>query len=104
MKKELALLVISSVLILSIVSFASAGLGSWFGKITGKATSQPVDLNVTVTAAAPVIIAIIPQTPVNLNEGPNVTVIAINFSVYEAAGAQWLVNTSSKVNVTTGNE
>jgi hypothetical protein len=104
MKKEFVLVIISAVLILSVMSFASAGLGSWFGKFTGKATSQPVDLNVTVTASGPQIIAVTPQTPVNLNEGPSTTVIVVNFSVYLPSGAYRLDNSSSAVNVTAAGE
>jgi hypothetical protein len=104
MKKEMALVIVSAILILSVVSFASAGLGSWLGKITGKVTSNPVNLNISISAQAPQIILVPAVSAVNLNEGPANTLVRINFTVYSQSGGTTINDSTSYVNLSSPGE
>ena len=68
-------LVIVFILMLVLVPFVSAGFSDLIDKITGRATTSPVNLNITVGAGdAPVIYAVyngsITDVSSGLNEGP----------------------------------
>jgi hypothetical protein len=95
-------LVLASVLLMS--SFASAGMFDWFGKITGKVTSQPVNVNISVTNTAPTIVSVGSVPAVGLNEGPVSTTVNINFTAADADGALNLNDSSAMVNFTRAGE
>lgn len=88
------------------VSFVSAGLISdFYAKITGKASTQNVGLNITVTSGtAPVILAVYNYSMTDIssgtNEGPSLTFISIVFNASDSQGVGNLNNASAKINVT----
>ncbi len=101
--KGVVFVFVSAIVILSVASFASAGLFDWFGKITGRVTSGPVGVNITVAdIVAPNVTAVTPATAtVTLNEGPNSTSFVINFSAVDSSN---LNDSSAVMNVTRNGE
>jgi hypothetical protein len=100
MKKGEIVTIVFITLIL-VVPFISAGiLGNAWDKITGKATSSPVTISVSVTSAPPVIYGISYTTPIVLTEGPSLTYVVMNFSVNATNGAASLNNASAMLNIT----
>jgi hypothetical protein len=88
-KKEIV--IIGIICILLILPIISAGVfGDLWSKITGKASSQNVDLNITVTAgSAPTIPRVDNQTATVVdgpNEGPSSSYLLINFTAYDTDG------------------
>ena len=83
---------------------ASAGFWSDFkAKITGELTSQPVDLNITVTSGtAPTIPFVRNDTMTDVSggptEGPVKTDVFINFTAYDADGFGNLNHSSAWIN------
>lgn len=105
MKKRNIALTIIIISIITIVPFISAGFFSdTWDKITGKATSQSVTVNVTVTNSPPRIYSITGLTAIDLNEGPDPTYVTINFSVNDSDGASNINNASAMINLTRGGE
>jgi hypothetical protein len=106
-KKEMIILgIICLLLILPIIS---AGVfGNLWSKITGKASSQNVDLNITVTSGStPTIPRVDNQTTDILNgpnEGSSPTNILINFTAYDADGFGNLNDSSASVTVSLAGE
>src|SRR4030042_6780527 len=87
------------------LSFVSAGMFGWIKEtITGKATTVPFDLNITV--GGPQIITVYNQTPlgVTINEAPFSSEVIINFSVYIPAGGENLNISSALVTLSYTNE
>lgn len=96
-------------LILVLIPFASAGLGDLIDRLTGKATSSPVDINITVGAGdAPIIYAVyndsITDVSSGLNEGSTPTYVIINFSVSDTNGYANLDESSAQVNFSKSGE
>ena len=102
MKREgkIKSLILISVLIgILFVSLASAGVIGWIkSTITGKATSQDFELNLTV--GAPGIYAVYNKSDsaVDINEN-TFTEVIINFSVYTPLGAVYLNHSTATVNL-----
>jgi hypothetical protein len=93
---------LSFVVVLAVTGFVSAGLGDWFGKITGRVTSNPVNVNITVAdTVAPVISTVNTISAVTLNEGPSSTSVVINFSASDSSN---LNDTSALINLTRSGE
>jgi hypothetical protein len=96
---------IIAVIILTL-SLVSAGvLKDFYAKITGKAPTQVVGLNITVTGGnAPVILEVYNYSMTDVssgtNEGPSLTFISIVFNASDAQGVGNLNNASAKINVT----
>jgi hypothetical protein len=87
--------------IILIVPLISAGsLQDVWDKITGKATTSPVTISVSVTSAPPTIYNISFSTSVTPIEGPSLTYIVMNFSVNATNGAASLNNGSAMLNLT----
>ena len=107
MKRGYALLGIL-VLGLIILPLTSAGFSDFFDKITGRASSQPISLNITVTSgSAPTIPQVYNETSTVIsgpNEGPSSSYILINFTAYDADGFGNLNDSSAQVNVTKSGE
>lgn len=103
-KKEIILVLVSVFIILSITAFASAGLSEWFGKITGRVTQNPVNLTITVLDTTAPTISKVYNNTVTLNEGPNSTLVQINFSASDPSGYLTINTTSAVVNLTRGGE
>lgn len=100
MKKGEITIIVFITLIL-IVPLISAGIiGDAWDKITGKATSSPVTISVSVTSAPPTIYYISYNTPIILTEGPSLTYVVMNFSVNATNGAASLNNASATLNIT----
>jgi hypothetical protein len=99
--KEGVLILCSVIAILLFSSFVSAGFFEWFNKLTGRATSGTVDINISV--GVPQIIRV-DNTTIDLSNGPNeyplYTSIIINFSVYSPSSVSMLNYTSARINVT----
>lgn len=94
--------VLAVFLVLVASSFASAGLGEWFGRITGMVTSNPVNVNITVSdVVAPVVYSVNVIPAVNLNEGPSSTVVVVNFSASDSSD---LNDSSTVINLTRSGE
>ncbi|MBI2045528.1 hypothetical protein HYT23_05720 [Candidatus Pacearchaeota archaeon] len=80
------------ILIVLVLSTASAGFFDFFkAKITGKATSSPVTINITVSGTAtPSIVVMDNQSMTSLvsgpTEGPTATTVSINLTAYDADG------------------
>ena len=80
-----------TILILTLMPFAMAGVSDFFNKLTGKVTSQPVNLSITVGGGnAPMIgnvyTSLMTDVSTGLNEGPLSTTVIIKFEVYDAEG------------------
>jgi hypothetical protein len=97
-KRMLVVLLISFVLI---IPFISGGLfqNTW-DKITGKATTSPVTISISLTSVPPIIYNISYPSPIVLNEGPALTFVVVNFSVNATNGAASLINNSAMLNLT----
>jgi len=100
-KSFILILGVMGILLLSLVS------ASWFDwvkkTITGKATTVPFDLNITV--GGPEIITVYNQTDaVTINEGPDYSEAIINFTVYIPVGVENLNLSTAKVNLSFTNE
>jgi hypothetical protein len=104
MKKSVKIKGIVMILLISFILIApliSAGFfGDTWDKITGKASSQTVSVNISVTSAPPVIYNVSFSTSVTPIEGPSLTYIVMNFSVNAANGAASLNNGSAMLNLT----
>ncbi|MDA3836167.1 MAG: hypothetical protein PF542_00945 [Nanoarchaeota archaeon] len=83
-------LIYTSILILILLPFATAGLTDFFDKMTGKATNQPVNLEVSVGGGnAPVITLydnLMTDVSSGLNEGPLLTSVQMTFSASDSEG------------------
>ncbi|MFA5952961.1 MAG: hypothetical protein WC812_00010 [Candidatus Pacearchaeota archaeon] len=106
MKKEASLtFVFLFALIIISLPLISAGFPEFWNKVTGKVTTSPVDLNITVTSgSAPLIYSVQNSTMTDvssgLNEGPNPTYITINFSVSDTDGNANINDSSARINFT----
>lgn len=94
------------VLIVLMISFASAGVGDWFRQITGRATAN-ADANVTLTGDNEVIIYIwnstLTGTVVDPNSGSYLT-IRFNVTVTDLDGSADINTTSIRSNFTRAGE
>jgi hypothetical protein len=105
-KRGIYVFTLVMIIIILTVSMVSAGvLKDIYAKITGKASTQTVGLNITVTAgAAPVILEVYNYSMTDIssgtNEGPSLTFISIVFNASDAQGVGNLNNASAKINVT----
>ncbi len=101
--------IVSLLLVLTVSSFASAGLFDWIKKtITGEAT-KPVDINITVGAGGgspPNITSIFNNSAIGmaLNEGPSNTNFTINFSVIDIDGVGNINSATATINLTKSGE
>ncbi|MFH1327210.1 MAG: hypothetical protein ABIH59_03735 [archaeon] len=90
-KQGVVLLCLFILMIVVIASTASAGFLDFFRKITGYATSDTVDINISITGnKAPNITIVRNDTMTDISGGPteatNPTTVEINFTVYDADG------------------
>jgi hypothetical protein len=105
-KKGIYTFTLIMVIIILTVSMVSAGVfKDIYAKITGKASSQNIGLNITVTSgAAPVILDVYNSSMTDIssgtNEGPSLTFISIVFRASDAQGVGNLNSSSAKINVT----
>lgn len=102
--KSAVVFLFSIFILLMIISIASAGVLEWIKEtITGKATSQTVNLNISV--GVPVITRVF-NSSVNgtLYEGPVATSFIVNFSVNNPSGAGYLNDSTAMVNFTKSGE
>lgn len=94
--------------LLLIIPFASAGtFSNLWNQITGRATTSPVTLNISVGAGnSPTIWNVTKITDVSggLNEGPAPTYVIINFSVTDADGIGNINDSSARVNLSKSGE
>ncbi len=99
-----SLILILGVMGILLLSLVSASWFDWVKKtITGKATTVPFDLNITV--GGPEIITVYNQTDaVTINEGPDYSEAIINFTVYIPVGVENLNLSTAKVNLSFTNE
>jgi len=108
MKKRVIQIVIFLGILLLIIPLTFAGFSDWIKELTGKATSGPVDLNISVGAGtAPTIPFVDNSTTTalaSINEGPASTPITINFTAYDAEGFGNLNVSSAVVNVSKAGE
>ncbi len=102
-ERKVMYLVCSTLTILLLVSTVSAGLFDWVKEtITGKATDQSFDLNITV--GAPSIYEVHNESDyITLNEN-GITDVTINFSVYAPTGADNLNHSTALVNLSYSGE
>ncbi len=105
-KKNISIFVISFMLIFIMVfsvSPASAKLSGLWNKITGRVTSQSVNLNITVANTAPQIVnvTVIPAQSITENSFVN---IAVNFTAYDADGFANLQVSGGRGNLTRAGE
>jgi len=89
--------------------FVSGGLIDWYNSITGKATSDEVVLNISVTAGtAPTVPTVYNNTITDvssgLNEGPTKTTLKFNFTASDAEGYTNLNDSSAAANFTLAGE
>jgi hypothetical protein len=97
-KGVVIILLISFILIAPLIS--AGGWSDFWDKITGKATTSPVTISVSVTSQPPVIYNISYITSFTPLEGPALTYVVINFSVNATNGAASLNNGSAMLNIT----
>ena len=68
--------------VMLVLPFTSAGFVDWVNKITGKATSQPVELNITVGAgSSPQIVFVYNDTMTDVSSGPNEAPVATDVTI-----------------------
>jgi len=102
-KQSLVLMIV----ILLIIPLASAGIFSdiW-GKISGKATDTPVDLNLTITGSSTPTIQVHNATITDVSsgpsEGPTMTPMEINYTVYDGDGFGNINDATAQVNFSIG--
>lgn len=101
-KRNLSIFTIA-ILVVFLISFVSAGFFD-FLKPTGKATTDTVDFNVSVTSGTPVIWNVDASPAVTPTVGPGATYFHINFSVNDSDGIANIVNTSAMVNISSSGE
>lgn len=106
MKKMFLVFVLGLVLVLP---FTSAGFVDWVNKITGEATSQPVELNITVGAgSSPQIAFVYNDTMTDISSGPNeapvATDVTLKFMVYDPDGYSNLDDASAGVSFSKSGE
>ena len=86
------------------MSLASAGVLGWIKEtVTGKATTVPFDLNITV-GGLQINMVYNQTTAVTINEGPAQSEVIINFSVYSPVGAQEINTSSAQLNLSLAGE
>jgi hypothetical protein len=98
-EKAKTLIVFSMLLAVLLISLASAGVFGWIKQtITGKATTVPFNLNISVGGLQ--IITIYNQTTaITINEAPATSEVILNFSVYSPVGAQEINTSSAQINI-----
>jgi len=111
MKKRDVIIISLGILIILILPLMSAGFfDNFFDKlgITGKAGTQPVTINITVTSgSAPTIPQVSNFTSTIIdgpNEGPNPTYISINFTAKDTDGFGNLDDNSATATITKSGE
>jgi hypothetical protein len=93
-----SLIVISMLIGVFLMSLSSAGVIEWIKTITGKATSQQFELNITV--GGPSVYAVYNQTDAAVDVQENTfTEVIINFSVSTPLGAVYLNHSTATVNL-----
>jgi len=99
-----SLVLVSGLMGILLLSLVSAGWFGWIKEtITGKATTVPFHLNITV--GGPQIITVYNQTAaVTINEAPLSSEAIINFTVYIPVGVENLNLSTAKVNLSFTNE
>jgi hypothetical protein len=99
--KKSEITIILTIALIFIIPFISAGIfGNAWDKITGKATSANVLLNISVTNGPPTIYNITGLSAITLIDGPSPTFVTINFSVNDSDGAANLNNATAMINLT----
>jgi len=109
MKRGIYILCFSLILILTLSMVSAGAFSNLWGKITGKAQTANVGLNISVTGgSAPIIIGIYNQTMTDfssgLNEGPAKSYISIIFGVNDADGIGNVNNATPKINFSISGE
>lgn len=98
-----AKVLLAIVVALFVMSFASAGFSDWFNKITGRATSQTVSLNISVANNAPLIYRVNFSASTTPSENTYIGV-SVNFSASDADGAGNLDDATARINITRGSQ
>ena len=91
------ILIFSFVIGIFLTGLVSAGLIGWIKTITGRATSQYFDINITV--GAPVIYAVYNESSAVTILENTYTDVIINFSVYTPLGSEFLNHSTALVNL-----
>jgi len=99
--KSKGIIIVAFLALILIAPLISAGIfqDTW-NKLTGKATTSPVTISVSVTSAPPIIDNISSNPSFTSLEGPSLTYVVINFSVNATNGAGSLNNASAMLNIT----
>ena len=104
--KQITILLIICTLL--VVPFISAGFSDWFKGVTGKATTKPVNINISVTGGSAPIITIVDNISMTdlsssgTTEGPSATIVNINFTAYDANGFGNINDSAAIINFTNG--
>ncbi|MGY4884633.1 MAG: hypothetical protein ACP5NZ_03600 [Nanobdellota archaeon] len=109
MKRGIYILAFFLVIILGLSMISAGSFNSFWDKISGKATSANVGLNITVTGGtAPRIIAVYNETSTTVasgvNEGPAPSYVPLVFRVEDADGIANLNNATATVNFSKSGE
>jgi hypothetical protein len=109
MKAKSKIFIFVTISVLLIIPFTTAGVTDFFNKLTGKVTSQPVDLSINVGGGTVPIIgnvytSLMTDVSSGLNEGPSSTPITIKFEVYDAEGFGNLNDSSAQIIFTKAGE
>ncbi len=87
------------------MSFASAGIVDWFGKVTGHATSQDTNVTVTVSGTTAVTIEVLNSTLTGVNPtSDSTTAVTLTVRVTDADGYLDINTTSVHANFTKSGE
>jgi hypothetical protein len=107
-KNEVYLTFVLTALTLIVMIFLGTSLFSSFGKITGYATTSPVNINISVAGSnAPVVLVDnVTMTSVasGPNEGPTTTPVKINFTVYDGDGNGNINDSEAQIKFTLSGE
>ena len=109
MKNTSKIFIISMLSILLIAPFAAASISDFFNRLTGKVTSQPVNLSISVGGGTTPIIgnvytSLMTDVSSGLNEGPSSTSITIKFEVSDAEGFGNLNDSTAYIEFTKAGE
>ncbi|HVY01632.1 MAG TPA: hypothetical protein VHA12_02620 [Candidatus Nanoarchaeia archaeon] len=99
LKNRISLLLIATFALILTLTVVSAGWTDMFKTITGKATSSPVVVNVTIANVTPQIIRVFQVADQSITENSK-TMFLINFTAQDGDGWGDLNVTTAKINLT----
>ncbi len=102
-KSKVRSVLFAVVLAILMLSLVSASFSNWFNTITGRAVSQSVSLNISISNTAPTVTSVTAIAAQNPTED-SVTTIYLNFTANDTDGFNNLKDASARANFTATGE